>query len=189
MKFEHYLNKLHESKEFKDFKKEHKRAYLAAGFFIIDLEEGKNQHQIDYSLPNGKIATFTLDDGIKLKMSEQAMKGKMPKLPEEIKIDLDALKGIVHDEMRNRIVTEDIKKIIAILHINDNKTIWNLQCILSGLGILNVHVDDSDESVLKFEKFSMMDIIKQIPGKLNLKDIKEIKPESKQEEKSNPEKK
>lgn len=74
---------------------------------------------------------------------------------------MDALPGIVQDEMKNRTVTEKIKKIIAVLHISEEgKLIWNLQCILDGLAILNVHVDDSDQSVLKFEKHSLLEMIK-----------------------------
>lgn len=162
MKFEHYQKRVEESSEFKKFKDGHKKAYLAAGFFVLDFETGKNMHQIDYSLPNGKIATFILDEGVKSKISEQTLKKKLPAIKAEIKTDLDSLKGIVEDEMKNRTVTEKIKKIIAILHVIDNKPVWNLQCILDGLTLLNVHVDDSDQSILKFEKNSLMDMIKKV---------------------------
>jgi len=161
MKFEHYKARVEESKEFKKFREKHKKAYLCAGFFVLDFETGKNMHQVDYYLPNGKIATFILEEGVNLKISEQALKKELPQIKAEIKTDLDALKGIVEDEMKNRTVTERIKKIIAVLHILDNKVVWNLQCILDGLALLNVHVDDSDKSVLKFEKHSLMDLIKK----------------------------
>lgn len=163
MKFNHYQERVEASKEFKDFSKQHKKAYLGAGFFILDFEAGKNSHQLDYVLPNGKIATFILDDGIKMKISEQAIKKTLDKIPQKVKTDLEALRGIVHDEMRNRNVTDEIRKIIAVLHILDNKLVWNLQCILNGLSILNVHVDDSDQTVLKFEKYSLMDVMKMMP--------------------------
>jgi len=162
MKFEHYLKKLHESKEFKNFKSKHKKSYLCAGFFVLDYETGKNMHQLDYYMPNNKVATFILEEGVKSKISEQALKKKLPEIKGEIKTDLDALKGIVEDEMKNRTVTENVKKIIAILHILDGKLVWNLQCILGGLNMLNVHVDDSDKTVLKFEKHSLMDMVKKM---------------------------
>lgn len=164
MKFQHYKQRVEESKAFKDFSKKHKRAYLGAGFFILDYEAGKNSHQLDYVLPNGKIATFILDEKVKMKISEQTIKKQLEKIPEQVKTDLDALRGIVHDEMRNRNVTDEIRKIIAVLHILDNKVVWNLQCILNSMSVLNVHVDDSDQSVLKFEKYSLMDMLKQIPA-------------------------
>jgi len=187
MKFSHYKKRVEESKEFKQFKEKNKKSYLAAGFFVLDYDTDKHSHQIDYALPDGRIATFNLDEGINLKISDKAIKNERKALPEikdEANTDLDMLKGIVEDEMKNRVVTDKIKKIIAILHINDNKLIWNLQCLLDGLGILNVHVDDFDKSVLKFEKHSMMDLIKVIPNqfsrknkesiKLNEKDIKKL---------------
>lgn len=165
MKIQHYLKRLGESKEFKEFKGKHEKSYLCAGFFVLDFETGKHMHQIDYALPNGKIATFMLDEGIKVKISEQAIKKKLPELMPETKIDLEALKGIVEDEMKNRTVTEKIKKIIAILHIVDNKPIWNLQCILDGLSLLQIHIDD-EGNILKFEKRSLMDLIKMSGAKL-----------------------
>ena len=67
------------------------------------------------------------------------------------------------DEMKNRIVTEKIRKIIAILHVIDKKPVWNLQCILDGLSLLNVHIDDEDGTILKFEKHSLLDLVKSAP--------------------------
>lgn len=184
MKFEHYLSKLRESSEYKKFRNKYKDEYMCAGFFVLDFETGKHMHQIDYALPNGKIATFLLDYGIKLKISEQALKKKLPEIKGEIKTDIEALRGIVEDEMKNRTVTENIKKIIAILHIIDNKKVWNLQCILDGLGILQVHIDDSDKSVLKFEKHSLMELIKSAPMLAMPKDnnVSEKEPQPKQQE-------
>lgn len=76
MKFEHYLKRVEESPEFKKFREEHKKAFLCAGFFVIDFEQGKHMHQIDFCIPKSKkIATFTLDEGIKFNLSP-LMKGK-----------------------------------------------------------------------------------------------------------------
>ena len=161
MKFEHYLKKVEEHKNFKEFKEKNPNAYLCAGFFILDYESGKNMHQIDYFLPQKKVATFYLDNDIKMKISEQCIKKKLPAIKTNPKTDLEALKGIVEDEMKNRIVTDKVRKMVAILHIDDNKLIWNLQVILDGLNILLVHVDDSDQNILKFEKHSLMELMKK----------------------------
>jgi len=164
MKFDHYLKVLGDHKNFKKFIDKNPKAYLAAGFFVLDYETGKNMYQIDYSLPDKKVATFLLDQNSKVKVSEQAIKKKLPKIKGKAKTDLDALKGIVEDEMKNRIVTEKIRKVIAILHTMDDKLIWNLQVILDGLNILLVHIDDSDQTILKFEKHSLMELIKPAVG-------------------------
>lgn len=163
MKFLHYLGKLHTSPIFKQFEKKNKKAYLCAGFFVLDFELGKNLHHIDYYIPsNKKIATFALDKGIKMKISEAVTKKKPEKLEGKSKTDLDALKEIIEDEMKNRTVTEEIKKIIAILYSVEGKKLWHINCILSGFGILKVHLDDESSSVIEFEKTSLTDIMRKI---------------------------
>ena len=166
MKLEHYLKRVEEAPEFRKFKSKNPKAYLCAGFFILDFETGKNMHQIDYLLPNKKIATFTLDEGVKFQISKMPknVKGNLKEIRSNAKLDLDMLKGSVQDEMKNKIVTEKIKKIIAVLQVLDKKLIWNLTCFLDGLGILQVHIDDEDGSILKFEKYSILDFVRHMPS-------------------------
>lgn len=161
MKVNHYVSRLQESSEFKKFIKENPKAKLCAGFFVLDFEGGKDLHQIDYILPNKKVATFNLDEGVTMKLSEQKLKTPLPEIGTDIKTDLDIIRGLVEDEMKNQIVTDNIKKIIAILHIVDGRLIWNLQCILNGLSILHIHINDSDKNILKFEKHSLLEFIKK----------------------------
>jgi hypothetical protein len=165
MKIKPYVEKLSNSKEFKKFQKENNDAFMMAGFFIIDLESGKNLHQIDYYMPSKKkVAAFTLDKGVTLQIMN-TMTNKTPeKLDIKTRVDLDALKGILLDEMKNRNITEDIKKMIAVIQNIEGKKVWNVNCILSGMEILKVHVEDESESVLKMEKSSILDYIKKMPG-------------------------
>jgi hypothetical protein len=181
MKIGPYFNRLSESGQYQDFAKHNKDAFMVAGFFILDFESGKNMHQIDYYVPSKKkVAAFTLDKGVQLQMMDM-LNAKMPeKLDIKTKIDLDALKGILLDEMKNRSITEDIKKIIAILQMVDGKRIWNLNCVLSGMGILRAHVEDETESVLKMEKLNMMDFVKKMPTD-QLKALKEKMAKGKEE--------
>lgn len=173
MKFEHYLKRLEESPEFKKFREEHKKAYLCAGFFVLDFEAGKNMHQIDFLIPGSKkIATFIVGEGVQLNFSPQLKsKIKMQKIEGEVKTDLDALKGIVIDEMHNRTITQEIKKIIAVLQNDNGKKVWKLNCITADLGIIKAHIDDETSSILEMEKASLFDFIKMIP--------KQAKPEDK----------
>ena len=165
MKFEHYLKRVEESPEFKKFKEEHAKSYLCAGFFVLDFEAGKHMHQIDFLVPKSKkIATFSLGDGVKMHLSDKVKtKIKLEKLEPETKTDIDALKGIVEDEMHNRSITQEIKKIIAVLQNQEGKKIWKLNCITSDMGIIKVHLDDETSSILEMEKASLFDFIKTIP--------------------------
>ncbi|MDP1695989.1 MAG: hypothetical protein Q8L29_03685 [archaeon] len=164
MKIKVYLDKLGNSQEYKDFTKEHSDAYLIAGFFVIDLEAGKNINQIDYYIPSKKkVAAFTLDNHVHVQILKTMNNSVPPKLDLATKIDLDAIPGILEDEMKNRSITEEIKKIVAIIQNIDGKKIWNINCVLSGMSILKAHIEDESKSVLKMEKSSILDYIQKLP--------------------------
>jgi hypothetical protein len=167
MKLAPYVEKLESSSEYKEFKEKYPDAFMVAGFFILDLEAGQNVHQIDFYVPSQKkVAAFSLDgEKIELKLLDMMNVKKIPeKLDLKTNVDLDALKGILMDEMHNRGMSEDIKKIIAVLQNLKGKKIWNLNCILTGMEILKSHVEDDSKSVLKIEKISLLDIMKKIPA-------------------------
>jgi hypothetical protein len=165
MKIQPYLTKLNSSSEYKDFTKKNSDAFMVAAFFVLDLESGKNQHVIDYYVPSKKkVVAFTLDNQITVQMMDLMAKKAPEKLDLKTKIDLDALQGILEDEMKNRNITDEIKKIIAVVQMIDSKKIWNLNCMLSGMGILNAHVEDSSGTVLRMEKKSFMDIVRKLPA-------------------------
>ncbi|MEM4230771.1 MAG: hypothetical protein QXF25_02760 [Candidatus Pacearchaeota archaeon] len=164
MKFEHYLKKVLESEIYKNLKQKNSNIYLCTGFFVLDFETGKDIHQLDFVIGKKEIATFSLDNGVKMNISRLPLKKKLPEIKGEIKTDLKALKGIVEDEMKNRTITDSIKKIIALLQIIDGKLVWNLNCITNNLNVLQVHIDDSDQTILKFVKYSIMDFVKTIPN-------------------------
>lgn len=164
MKIQPYIDKLNNSKEFKSFQEKSPNAYFAAGFFVLDFETKKNLHQIDYYDPKTKkMMTFMLDEKeIEVKSGEVINKNIPKKIEGAINLDLDILKGLVQDEMKNNTVTSKIQKIIAILQNTDNKLVWNLNCITNDMGIIKVHVDDESHSILKFEKVNLFDVVKKL---------------------------
>jgi len=165
MKIQPYVEKLNISKEYKDFQTKNKDAFLVAGFFILDFELGKNLHQIDFYIPSKrKIAAFTLDSKITMQILDMIESDHAPeKMDLKIDTDLDALQGIVQDEMKNRNMTEEIKKMIAVVQNIDGKKIWNINCVLSGMEILKAHIEDESQTVLKMERISIMDVMKKLP--------------------------
>ena len=66
--------------------------------------------------------------------------------------------------MKNRSITQSIKKMIAVIQNRDGKKVWNVNCVLSGMDILKVHVDDASETILKMEKASLLDYMKRMPS-------------------------
>ncbi|HLC53823.1 MAG TPA: hypothetical protein VJK03_04745 [Candidatus Nanoarchaeia archaeon] len=165
MKIAPYVEKLNASKQYHEFMKSNGDAFIVAGFFVLDYDAGHHIHQIDFYVPSKKkIAAFTLDGGVTMQLLSVMAKKKPEKLDIQTKTDLDALKGILGDEMKNRNITEEVRKIIAVVQTVEGKKIWSLNCILSGMGILHASIEDTTQSVLKMEKSSMFDYIKQVPG-------------------------
>ncbi len=165
MSFLSTLEKIESSQEFKQFKKQHPDAYLCAGFLVLDYEQGNNQQQLDYSLKNGKIFTFSLSSIGKVTFKEaETMPGakKLLELSRKIKIDIDEVKKLIEKRMEKEEIQNKILKIIAVLQKHKEKQIWNLNCILEGMGILQVHIDCMNRKILKFEKRSLFDFVKKI---------------------------
>lgn len=163
MKLKPYIEKLNSSKKFKDFIKKNPDAYFSAGFFVLDFETKKNIHQIDYYLPKEKkIVTFEIDKGIEMKKSETANDQIPKKIFGGVETDLDILKGLVEDEMKNHTITHQLQKIIAILQNIDGKLEWSLNCITSDMGVIKVHVDDKTHSILKFDPINLFDVVRKI---------------------------
>lgn len=178
MKIRPYIEKLESAKEFTNFKSKYPDAFIMAGFFVLDYEQGQNMHQIDFYLPKEKkVAAFTIDKGVQFQILETPSKKTPEKLDIKTNIDLDALKGILEDEMKNRSISQEIKKMIAVLQCINGKKIWNVNCVLSGMEILKSHIEDESETVLKLEKISMMDIMKKIPTQ----ELMQQKPSSKKD--------
>src|SRR3989338_5379020 len=148
MKLKPYVEKLEQREDYRNFKIKYPDAFMVAGFFVLDLEAGMNVHQIDFYFPKEKkIAAFTLDEGVQIQILDMISKdGELPKkLDLETNIDLDALEGILADEMHNRGISEEIKKIIAVVQNIEGKKIWNLNCVLTGMEILKSHVEDESK--------------------------------------------
>jgi len=164
MKIKPYVEKLEKSEEFKNFRIKYPKSYMVAGFFILDLETDASVHQIDFYVPEEKkFAAFTLDNEVTVQLLDAANEKVPEKLDLETNIDLDALEGILTDEMHNRGISENLKKIIAVIQNIDGKKIWNLNCVLSGMEILKSHIEDESKTILKLEKSSLMDIMKRMP--------------------------
>ena len=166
MKIQPLIEKLESTEVYKKFKEDYKDSFLVAGFFVLDYETNKNINQIDYFIPSEKkVAAFNMKEEIGLQILE-TMNDKIPEtLSVQTNVDLDAIKGILEDGMKNRNITEDLKKVIAVIQTLEGKKIWILNCIMSGMEILKAHIDDESKTILKMEKTSVLDYIKKVPMK------------------------
>jgi len=163
MKIQPYFDKLKSSKEYNNFISKNPSAYLSSGFFVLDFQTKKNMHQIDYYIPkNKKIQTFILDSKEVISKESETLNQIVPKkINQNISLDLDVLKGLVEDEMKNHTITTKLQKIIAIIQNVEGKLVWNLNCITTDMGIIKVHISDRDHSILKFDKINLYDVMKK----------------------------
>jgi len=162
--FESVLEKIESSEAFSEFKKKNEKAFLCAGFFVIDYESGGEQQQLDYCLSENEIYTFILNKEISMKKAEtiEGQKTNLSELNKNIKIDLDDAEKILQEKLKQENVHEKLLKVIAVLQVYEGKQIWNLNCVLGGMHIIRVHIDSETGSILKFEKKSMMDFVKKV---------------------------
>jgi|TARA_B100001971_G_C18135416_1_gene507302 hypothetical protein len=170
MNFKPLLQKIESSEAFKNFKTQYPEAELCAGFFIIDYMANDSKQTLDYKI-NNKVFTLSLDNNEEIVIQEDKLidipgRPKLSKInnPEEINTDLDELKGIVGTKALDQGISNKFHKIIAVLQSNPNnqeEKIWNLTCMLEGLAILHVIINPTSGEITKFEKKSMMDMIKR----------------------------
>ncbi|PIN77628.1 hypothetical protein COV15_01730 [Candidatus Woesearchaeota archaeon CG10_big_fil_rev_8_21_14_0_10_34_12] len=151
------LTQLESSKEFKKFREENKTAYLCAEFLILDFETNKDSFQIDYSLEDEKIATFSLGEKVEMQICENLGKNKLEEI-KNINLSPEEIKEAVVSHLKNKQVT----KIIAVLQNLGGEEIWNLTCITKGLAIIRLKIRDSDSWLLEEKDTSLFDIVKRV---------------------------
>jgi len=167
MSFKETFEKIKASEIFNRFIEENPDAELCAAFFIIDFFGNDNKKSLDYKIGE-KIFTFSIDDFGKIKMIEdklvQEREIKFPKLEKinpVVNVDLDELKSISGIKAIDEGISARFSKIIAVLQKHEGKQIWNLTCMLEGLIILHVLIDSENGEIIKFERKSMMDLIRK----------------------------
>ena len=169
--FQETYNTITNSKIFQKFKQEHPNAKLSAGFFILDFLSNDTKKSLDYLDENSdKVFTFNLNNNKttihqdKLINPEATNQPKLTPInpsPENLKIEVKELKGIIGLEKLEQGIQAKLHKIIAVLQNHENKLTWNLTCILEQLIIIHALVDAKTGNIIKFERKNMMDFIKK----------------------------
>jgi hypothetical protein len=161
MNFQFYAEKLLNSKEFKEFKKENPDAYFCSGFFVIDKEGKDNKNHFDYFLPKeNKIISFQLEDGLGQVPVESIDK----RIPNKVLMDYDfsfeEIENLIEKEMEKQKIKSKIQKIIVSLQNIKQKDFLICTVFISMLGLLKVKVSLPAKKIELFEKKSFFDIMK-----------------------------
>ena len=166
MNLQFYLEKLHSSKEFKDFMKKNPDTYLCSGFFVIDKEGSDNKQHFDYYVPKQKkMFSFKLSsekedkEGIKI-IPIELFDNKIPKKISKNNFDFKDIEKMIQDEMENQKIKNKVQKIMFSLQNINESDFLICTIFISMLGILRVNVDISSNKITQFEKKSFFDIVK-----------------------------
>jgi len=165
MSFADTLEKIESSDLFKNFKEQNPDAELVAGFFILDFLSNDTKQTLDYKI-DSKVFTFTLHNSGDITFKEDKLmdisgKPKLSEIKPEVGVEVEELKGIAGVEALEHGISAKFHKIIAILQIHDGKQVWNFTCMLEGLIILHILIDSSSGEIIRFERKSMMDMIRK----------------------------
>ena len=168
MNLQFFLEKLQGSEEYKGFIKENPDAFLASGFFIIDVEnnEKSNKYHLDYYCAwkkgeNGKMFSFQLEEGIKLVPLELLDSFKATRIKLDSTTEFKEIEEIILREMKKQGIKNKLQKIIMSLQNINNKNIFICTVFVSMLGLIKVTIDDSNKEITSFEKKSFFDMLKK----------------------------
>ena len=154
MNFIKVLSELEDSKEFKEWKKEHSLSYLTYGFMMISPDV-KKEWQIGYYNPDlDKITTFAVSDEITRNPDSEIFKDKK-KVQElekdKVNITLDsALEKADKIQKEKYSAHEPLKKIAILQKLNIGQ-VWNITFITKTFKTLNIKVSSEDGEVLKYD--------------------------------------
>lgn len=166
MNLQFYLEKLHNSKNFKNFMKENSDAFLCSGFFVIDKEGKDNKIHFDYFLPKDKkIISFQLEQDIQQVPVEMFDKRIPEKISVEHDFDFDDIEKMIVMEMEKEGIKNKIQKIILSLQKLKEKDFLVGTVFVSMLGMLKIYISLSEMKITLFEKKSFFDMVNVLKKK------------------------
>jgi hypothetical protein len=157
------LEKLEDSEEYKKFMKENPDAYLCSAFFIVDFDTQppENKFHFDYYLPSSKKTfSFEMENEIKLVPLERYDEKVLEKVSSDQHFDFDDIYDKIMKEMEEKKINNKILKMIFSLQNFEGKDTLFGTIMLSGLALLKMTFDISEDKIIEFEKKSFFDMMK-----------------------------
>lgn len=164
MNFQFYFEKLIASKEFRDFTKENKDAFLCSGFFIVDKKDKDNKQNLDYFVPSlNKMFTFKIHDKVEMIPVENFGDNFKPeKIQDNIDFNFEDIEEMIQGRMNEDKIKNKIEKLLLSLQAKDKKNYILGTIFISSLGILKVRIDLDEKKIVDFEKKSFFDMMKVV---------------------------
>lgn len=161
MNFQFYVEKLKESKDFKNFTKENPEAFLCSCFFVIDKEGGDDKQHFDYYLPKDKqMFSFQIERNCEKVPVEMIGSNVPEKVSLDLDFDFNEIERLVNSRMFDEKINNKIQKFLFSLQTIKGKEFLVGTVFISNLGILKVSIDIAEKKVTDFEKKSFFDMVK-----------------------------
>jgi len=174
------FEKLEHSEEYKKFMKENPDAYLCSAFFIIDLQkhqpvlasscnpieiedssDAENKYHFDYYIPSSKKTfSFEMEGEIKLVPLERYDEKALEKVSSNQHFDFDEIYDKIMKEMEEKKIKNKIQKMIFSLQNFEGKDTLFGTILISGLALIKMTFDISENKIEEFEKKSFFDMMK-----------------------------
>ena len=161
MNLQFYFEKVYNSEEFEEFKKENPSAFLCSGFFVLDKEGNDNKQHFDFFIPEDKkIFSFQIEKGIE-KVPIEMVDEKIPsKVSDNVDFDFLEIEKMIESRMFDEKIKNKIQKILFSLQNIEGKNFLVGTVFISGLGLLKVNIDIDEKKITDFEKKSFFDMLK-----------------------------
>ena len=158
MQFKEELKRLKESKEFKVWEKENKRAYLTH-FFTMIKQNNQTPWQLGYyDKKTDKVTAFFMEKEIKISPPAEVFKKQGIVKPLDIthvKIELD--KALKISEQEQKKYKETIAQTIVTLQNLDLGTTWNITYLTHSFNAINFKIDVKNGKILHQGKTTFLE--------------------------------
>ncbi|MFH1455640.1 MAG: PepSY domain-containing protein [archaeon] len=155
------VEELKKSEKYKDFSSKHSEAYLTSAFYMAPVNEKPKWTLGFFDKEEHKLTSFVIDNGVKIFPSQQVMQKEKKEVKRldlnSIKVTLEKAKEIVEQFQKEKYPYEGPDKMIIVLQVINDITVWNISYLTTGLKLLNIKVnaisgdviEDSIENLLK----------------------------------------
>lgn len=159
MKINEMITKIESSDSYKEYKEEHKDAYIAH-FFCMHNAAVDDWQAGYYSKKTDKITVFELKPLKRLPEEEVFKKEEnlvKPLITSNVKIEPDEAFEIIEEVRAKHYKLEDVTKTILLLQTLE-KEIYNVTLVTKSLNLIHIKIDAETGEIMLHEKKSIMSL-------------------------------
>jgi isocitrate dehydrogenase kinase/phosphatase len=164
MNFKNYLEKLKNSVEYKNFKKENPDSFLSSAFFIIDLKsDGKENYQsFDFYIPKDKeMFSFCINDNFKKNKLDLINKNEVPFiLDSNLDFDINKIIELLKKKNKEEKIGNSIHKILFSLQTKNKNSFLIGTVFLDKMSLVKFVIDIKKMKIISFDKKNIFEILK-----------------------------